>query len=63
MEDKNRTLSPSAKAFLVLMAKVKGKTPLEIMRDFNFHVKQQKHNDIQENLTMENMEAKNEDSK
>lgn len=45
------------------MAKVKGKTPLEIMRDFNFHVKQQKHNDIQENLTMENMEAKNEDSK
>ena len=63
MEDKNRTLSPSAKAFLVLMAKVKGKTPLEIMRDFNEHARQQNHNDHPEKLPRKDMGAKNEDSK
>lgn len=42
MEKKDRTLIPSAKAFLVLRAKVKNKTPLEIMREFNEGTDQKK---------------------
>lgn len=42
MEKKKGILSPSAKAYLVFMAKVKGKTPLEVMREFNEGIRQQK---------------------
>jgi len=42
MAEKDKKLSPSAKAFLVLMAKVKEKTPLEIMREFNEGINQKK---------------------
>ena len=42
MVEKDKKLSPSAKAFLVLMTKVKERTPLEIMREFNEGIDQKK---------------------
>jgi hypothetical protein len=42
MEEKDKALSPSAKAFLALMSKIKEKTPLEIMREFNEKINQKK---------------------
>ena len=44
MKTKRATLSPSAKAFLLLMSKVKKKTPLEVMRGFNEEARQRKEN-------------------
>ena len=44
MKTKRATLSPSAKAFLLLMSKVKNKTPLEVMREFNEEARQRKEN-------------------
>ena len=42
MNEKEKRLSPSAKAFLALMMKVKGKTALEIMREFIYEMEQRR---------------------
>jgi len=42
MSKQVKRLSPSAKAFLVLMSKIKNKTPLEVMREFNEESRQRK---------------------
>lgn len=52
MVEKDKKLSPSAKAFLALMAKVKERTLLEIMRDFNEGINQKKTgNDAKDKCT------------
>ena len=44
MKTKRAILSPSAKAFLLLLSKVKNKTPLEVMREFNEEPRKRKEN-------------------